>query len=697
MTKSPSITTLGILFSLILWIALGSTGSVSQPIPRYAGVSPGPVGVNAKVRMAFQTIDVTIEEEDEATVATVRCVFKLHNADKLEGTAVPLGFPKQAGNDLHFGPEGLRDLSLRVDGQEIELISPFGGQIEGDSGADVWHTHPLSLSADGKVTVQMDYSQDLGDGLLLDFHYVLLPSMGWEGPIDSARVTVHLPLTTTLEQLITAEPEGASFDGQRLTWHFTDFEPRADIHLVFVKPSFWREILAARQAVVRDPTSVAAHHALGSLYGQLSLAEAPASSSEAINAKPFPFYAQAISELETSKRLDPTVPQVYLDLATLYRAKASRTDGSLDTRYLALVVAELEEVLPHIPNSESAIITEVRQSLGESCLYLAETSRLRGRYEAALSYLERAARALSSAPDAAPSIGRVEREQRLSYISWAKALLDRGEVAEAIQVIEQGLGEDFLVVEEGGRPRFSAIQAQVRTEPGQRRMTWVLKAYPCTSPQLTAEVKAWGDNLSKALGNPVGIEVSGEDYILRMALSFADGADLLKRLNLLAEALPPDPDLAPLRAILRPTSFTLGGRDRYGKAFFSEVVDLVGAGSSVQVAKAATAATREALAAHLPLSGEEETHELRLEVLRLYENAWQRLLAESRFNYEVTLPLDPPVSRAWSLKLGETGHMELKAQARRGGFVLPTILITAAAGAILIFILIVLIWKVAPL
>lgn len=650
---------------------------------RYGGISVAPTQSTTAVEMIFQTVDADIFQEGERTWASVDCVFKLHNTDRLEEVKMMVGFPSWDGEGLHFDPKRLLGFRVTIDGQTVALErSRVQTKIDDGLRELEWYVWELILAPDERKVIEASFRADLGEGLLAHFPFALMGE-GWKGPVGSARITVHMPQRTIPQQFVGKNPNEVTFDGQSITWDFTEFTSSERLSITFVKPSLWQSILTAREEVARNPSSAEAHHTLAGLYKRLSMAASPDEAGYPV------FYARAVGELETAKRLEPTLLAPYLDLAALYQMKANSQNGRMRGEYMRLAVEEMERVLEIAPDR-----VETEKRLGGAYLYLAASYQAQGLFPEAAAYLDKAAHL----PSEGASIGREDLDKRRQeiYRSWALALLEEGKVEKAFWLMETHLAGHPLTLHEDIRPRFASFSGEIHTTPTKREISFVFRPFGVASPQLLEEMQKLAQRLEGTADAQVALELSEKGYELKIEVPFRSAEELTDKMSRLSTTLPRiDEELAPLAAIFDSQGLELAHRRgllREGLSF-KETVDLSPANRSLE----AKAEEIERIMNRLkvrPPSELDTAHRLELGVLEEYRKAWLKLLADSKLIYEVKLtPTDHvPLSRTWMMRLEDRRTLELTAVSYH-----TTNLALIGAGCLLLLVILPLLaWRMTP-
>jgi hypothetical protein len=684
----------GVLVALVVVGHLVAAGchpaSAQGPGEVYSGAAPAPVGA-VTGRLDTQIVDVQIEERAGHAFASVRCVFQIQNPDKEAAQAITLTWPTALPNGLTFDPAALSDVSVDVDGQPKTLIPMLArSPVTATGGVTVGYSLAVTVPSDDMAAVGLRYRQDLGDASVATFHFAGSVGGRWPGPLSSSRLTVKFPDQTSPEQLVEVRPADAIFDGQALTWYYSNAEPRQDTELVFVRPSLWHDVSAARLRVTNAPDSVEAHYELASLYRRLIPTSTLTGTLES------PFQGLMVAELEAVRQAarpehDPLLCQVDRELADVNRARAYRPDGSIDELYLSQWIRDLQGTLDTCPSETRARDQDIRAGY----LQLARLSRMAGRYEVALQQLDAAEKAGSHATqqDSQPSELTVER--RLCYLGWVRDLFLQGDVSGAFRLAEKGLRPDDMLPVTGLIPRFTTVQMFVATGRADRRLTVTLKPYLAVGNDPSAELKKAVEGAGLV---GVSLSANADQVLLDVTVPFAGGPDLLRKQQALAQALPDWPELALVRAILSPAVIELGADETWYSttARYRETVDT----SRAEVLLRQRAQAAEQKRAQLQAGAQVEMNggeaqavaEVQQQALSAAASAWQDLLENSRGTFDMswTPVTGGRVERVWSITVGQTQDMRLDSKAFKWSSI--TTIAALAVSVVLIVVLVLLLF-----
>ncbi|MCK5798005.1 MAG: hypothetical protein KAI47_12505 [Deltaproteobacteria bacterium] len=165
----------------------------------------------------------------EVAKVKVRFTFLAHSAL----ATLPLAFPE----DRRDPP--LWAFELRSDGDLISTRRVAGGAGRGFlplAKVSYWHEAILpGLKRDEKRIVTVRYIQRLDTNT---YRYLLRTGAYWRGPIGHLVTTIHLaPGVQVLRATLDGKEPKSCHPQRRLTWTFTDLEPRSDLLLSWIPKS----------------------------------------------------------------------------------------------------------------------------------------------------------------------------------------------------------------------------------------------------------------------------------------------------------------------------------------------------------------------------------------------------------------------------------------------------------------------------
>lgn len=604
---------LGWLGAGALLLALGALPiHADSPAPIFVPVALTPLQPNTSIEIIALTLDADIGESNGHTLISGYTTFKLHNTDLLSDTVAAVGLPTWAGDPFAFDPDRLGNLAVSVNGTKVKALNPARADLKIGSVIRTvdWYTFTVPFDADEKKTVRYDFTQDLGDSMMPRFAYGLLPATDWKGSIGSARLTLNFPQPTTLEQIIAYDPPDPDFDGQAITWRFTNKEPLANPTLTFLRPSVWDDLNAKRRAAQQNPNDANARAALGNLFRQLTLSDAPRRDS---------FAMQAMAELETAVRLDPNNRAARQALGSLYETRAGSANGPRNAAYVALAVAQWES----LANDANA-----RKQLAEDYFYLGLDAQTRRDFANAANYFDKA-RALT--PNGAGPLFTVERlnaQTQALNLAWARALIEQNDAAAAAPKARVALGDPFMAT--FAPPLFYVSKTQVTTSAHARAMLFTLAPYLSAS-ELLSEASGVAAAL-RAAGADASIVADGSNIALSVNLAFLDRAELDAKLGALAAAVPNSADWSLVRAALSPDQLEWNEQDELftHTTQYREAIDLSSACNAFNAQIDSITNNLAPLASAAP---NDAAAQLKRALLQFAQKGWQSALSSGRVIY----------------------------------------------------------------
>lgn len=583
-----------------------------SPAPLFVPVALTPLQRDTTIELVALTLDADISESNGHTLLSGYSTFKLHNTSLVSDTLTPVGFPTWAGDPFTFDPGRLGNFAVSIDGTKVKSLNParadlkIGGVIRSVD----WFTFTVALDADEKKTVRYDFIQDLGDSAMPRFAYGLLPATDWKGSVGSARLTIRFANPTTLEQIVAYDPPNPDFDGQGVTWRFTEKEPIANPSLTILRPSTWDDLNAKRRAAQQNPNDANARAALGNLLRQLALVDSPRHDS---------FSMQAIAELETAVRIDPNNRTARQALGSMYESRAGPATGPRNAAYVALAIAQWE------PLANDA---NVRKQLAEDYFYLGLDAQTRRDFANAATYFDKASALTPNGAGPLFTVERMTTQKKSLNLAWARALIDQNDAANAAPKARVALGDKFMAT--FTPPLFYVSKTQVTTSAQSRAMLFTLAPYLSASDTLNV-----ANNAIAALRNAgadASLVADGTDMALSVNIAFADRAELAAELVAFANALPNNVDWSLVRAVLSPNHLEWNEADELftHTTQYREDINLSSACNTFNAQLDSIASNLSPLASASPNDDEAQ---LKRAMLNFAQKGWQNALSVGRVTY----------------------------------------------------------------
>lgn len=637
-----------LVLSIALFASLTLHSVSAQDATPFIPVALAPLDRQSPLELTALTVDAEISEVNGRTIASGTAVFKMHNTDLANPVEVVVGFPEWASPSANFDPAAFTSFQVSVDGK----TPPFGETTApvryGETEREVkWYTFKVTLEPDEKKTVTTDFVQDLGDSLFPRFTYGILVGNRWKNAVGSARITVKMPSTTTNEQFVALDPTLPTFDGQRVTWLWTNLNPDADPGITLIRPSTWQSLLAQRALVVQNPEDAGARLQLGLIYKELASVESPRRDN---------WLSQAVAEFEMAARLEPDNVRAVRLLAELYEQRAGAPNGPRDASYVTLAMDHWQKLIGTRADADA------RKQLGEDSFFLALDARARGEFERALKLFQDAR---TFAPDGAGPLYTPERlvnELQATRVAAARAEVDKGNITSALTYARAAYGDNF---EEGFGDYLSAVmlnRATISTTLGERRIQLRLVAYPAKSDASTKEVLAVASAMNASGVAAAMLEEDESSYTLTLTIPFASDADLKDSLTKLVQAIPDRPDWALVRDVLSPASLDLKAEDDTfaRRLFYREEVDLRPGQAKIQTVLNKMSAD---IGAWSAASQHDADTQLKLALAQHTQNWWYKALSSLVLTYH--FDAGGGVTRDWTISVGSNRILEYNAETFR--------------------------------
>lgn len=481
------------------------------------------------------TLDVRVATVDGRSLTLqIEASYRLHNEEDEAFSATLLVV--QPANAAAAGRPLPRNITVTLDGQPLALLS--AGQTVGQS-------VQAEFDADARRRLTLRYDLPLTATHTFDFHYPISELASWPSDISGWRVTIDFagmdqwlaPSNSWLQ----ISPRGWKMRASQLEWLREERPPTTDVHFQALHPQWIQEIQVAQNAV-RAQNDLESMQRLGDLYAQLHQAPALRNASrDRFYEQALAAYTQALQLGEERVRPDTVLAAVRYRLAALYRKRAIASDGSVDSVYVALMVAEAEKALPATPQGPAR--TELQSWVAQGLQQQLRTARLQENWPQALLLTERLARLPADIVDPAT----LEDERRAILLHEVLQQLQDGNEEAAVKLV----GKEFLTEETLPRPEYRTLFAnwQITVTVNRNDMVISALARPIFQRRVDAEaalntlLNSW--STSGAAKAALTLEANG--FLIQL-----DQLDAAKR-QLLAQNTPQLPDWALLRSVLLTT------------------------------------------------------------------------------------------------------------------------------------------------
>ena len=603
------------------------------------------------------TLDVRVATADGRSLTLqIEASYRLHNEEDEAITATLL--VAQPADAAAAGRPLPRNIAVALDGQPLALQS--AGQTVGQS-------VQAEFEADARRRLTLRYDLPLTATQTFDFHYPISELLTWPSDISGWRVTIDFAnmdqWLAPSDSWLQISPRGWKMRASQLEWLREERPPTTDVHFQALHPQWIREIRAAQNAI-RAQNELESMQRLGDLYAQLHQAPALRTASrDRFYEQALAAYTQALQLGEERIRPDTVLAAVRYRLAALYRRRAIAENGSVDSVYVALMVAEAEKALPATPQGPTRL--ELQSWVAQGLQHQLRAARLQENWPQALLLTDRLARLPADVVDPAT----LEDERRALLLHEVLQQLQEGNEEAAVSLV----GEEVLTGEALPPPEYQTLFAnwQITVTVSQNDMSISALARPIFQRRVDGEsalnnlLNSWS---TSGAANAALTEEAGA-FLIQL-----DHLDAGKR-RLLAQNTPQLTDWALLRNVLLTTEQETQQETQLlwqrttqaidvdfrpvGDLWHSMAASLEREAAAAEDASAATTASSRAEAA-----AQEIRQTLRAAQHRLEAGRWRRLVSDSTVQVEIgERPEDASPQRVWLLGLTHppqrlTNHFE---------------------------------------
>jgi len=198
------------------------------------------------------------------TPCNLRAVFVMQNPSA-SAQEVLVGFPMPS---LEYQPDTTPDpLAISFNGASAKMTAPvkiMGMEYPTDRRGWIWYSSRHSF-APGKTVVEVNTVQRASlfyAGPYRECLRYCIESGGkWAGEIGAEDVAIIFPSEIKNGQIIGTKPAGAKIEGNRVSWSFKNFKPKADefdVEFTYVRPDVMDKIAQLRNELKQQPQSAAA-------------------------------------------------------------------------------------------------------------------------------------------------------------------------------------------------------------------------------------------------------------------------------------------------------------------------------------------------------------------------------------------------------------------------------------------------------
>ena len=632
-----------------------------------------PAGGKANgIQLQSQTVDVNLSQVDGQVWADTQVWLRLSNpVTNTVAVVLALPGPVNATMAKVISTTLPADIKLSVEDEPQDFQPADGGGL----------LVPIEIRGHGNISVRMSYRQVLPEnGGLVLFAYPLTASRQWAGTPESMRVTVKFSGALPAEQIIGQAPLADQFDWQSLTWDLAGQKAGEDVWLAFMAPDWWAWFSKARSAAAAPGASAAQQVALSELYQHLaSLSRLPFRPDLDFYVR---YYPAAVGALQTAIDAAKAAGQpaeegrIHGLLATLYGQQADRLGDNAGDLYLQLAANEAQMALTSGVDDPA-----LRKLAGDAYRQLATSAAANGEATTAADYLNRLAAIEPSA-----QTGAGAEQQQATRLQVAAQQIAHGDRESARRTIAEMYGQDAAEVPAAARPLAEQAVLVVKTQPGQRLIRLTLGDF-----RETVAVGAMLDRAAEAIRSVPGVQVSSATDWLAVTLPYADLAGLTSLEQSIAGALPDDPELALLAAMLKTDQTSL----QVDESAYQRQSDY-----TERAALQTVRETWEDLADHIDRAAQAkqqaaEGQGAAAQLARLQgilwsgdAAAWRALAEASRAEYSVEMP-QAGLSQQWVVQAGVARLMAADSIAWR----YERILAIGAGGALALALIAFVVWR----
>jgi hypothetical protein len=347
------------------------------------------------------------------------------------------------------------------------------------------------------------------------------------------------------------------------------------------------------------------------------------------------FYPSAVSTLEAAvadpQTADsPGAAPVFAALVTLYDERAEKSDGGARQLYTQLAAdAAIRGMAGGHANSE---MRELAKAALAKALALAESrgdAKSAQEYQAQLRAFELGADGVSE-----------DDVERTPVQDQARLAVQRRDYPQARRLLTELMGPPGAPPP----PRISALQIEVFTEPGMRRLR-----IACSDGEEPGSAEALLASVYEALIEQHGDRVHLAEDGLHLIIPFSSSAGLMQAQDALASSLSGPPELALVRDVLQPSELFLVEAAEPLRVT-ETYVERISLRPSVEAWEAMSA--RLDRAADQAAALDQEMGNLVASMLRHDAGAWRQLRASSSVIYRARLSSEGETMREWSASPG---------------------------------------------
>lgn len=420
--------------------------------------------VEMPLDLLTHTLDVhVVTHDDQSLILQIEAAYRLHNLERQGITAILLVVPHQWP-----GTPQATAVSLTIDAQPLPLQS---------AGPSMGQSVQVKFNADARRQLVLRYQlhYELPQATF-NFHYPISALRSWPTDPNSWRVTIHFAAAELLarpDSWLQVAPSGWTIRAGRLQWLSENRMPREDIRFQGIHPQ-WMNKIATTQDAIRAQQDPERLHLLGNLYTELYQApDVDAAARERFYSQALAAYSEALRLGEEQRHPDAFLETVHYGLAALYRLQAITPDGSVDHRYVAMMISEAEQALHSVQNAEcksncldsplsTALsplqVQELYNWLAQGLRQQLLNARLQEDWPRALMLIDR----LSQLPAHVVEQASLEEERLTLFLQEVLQLMQQGNEETALALAAEEILVEDIVTEQ----RFLGLQDNAADDGG---------------------------------------------------------------------------------------------------------------------------------------------------------------------------------------------------------------------------------------
>jgi len=214
---------------------------------------------NSTIRMKSETVNIFIDVQKR-----IEATFIMENPTPNPIT-ITVGFPAPNKKDLPFynlENKNLFQFKVIVNGNNIDHI--YQKEIKNNSlynklyNKCTWSYWECAFPP-GDTKVEVLYNIETNNSYrrsTQNVYYIFSTGSKWRDTIGNAQLTIHFPYEINPEQIMApTKPKVYIVDGNKIKWHFVDFEPdqEDDLHFEYLPLSLYKEVLELREKIKQNP------------------------------------------------------------------------------------------------------------------------------------------------------------------------------------------------------------------------------------------------------------------------------------------------------------------------------------------------------------------------------------------------------------------------------------------------------------